>query len=466
MSNRGHSSEGRLDGGGQDTEPGWAQAGRSIACASRIRSVYLPTVEATVNAAFDLHSRSYREPDCLLEVPADQYQAVVRRIAHLMEGSVLASSVPGIDGTRRLKRGAVTYKQALRIARAGRIDGVALDAKTRAVHCDFPYGLSFALEHARARWAGGGERAAVAMALRASLIAGPSSPVHGLLSARLAPTANAPMKSTQAKGALYGVAGSPLGRGAAESTMRTLSPVTGSAAGQLGLLASTGPLVTAVAIGVANLDFYRAALERSISWTQFTKNVVISTTGIVVGTGGWAGGAVLGSALGGPACALIVGVAGALSAGGLVAVGAKRIADRFVEDDALRLMAITRRRSERLAFEYLLTTREIDQFAAQIKTLVDPTWLRGMFKAGRAAAKSAGGDAAKASRRFADRELNKVCRKIVKRRARIVLPNAGVVNALLEETGLLESPVNYEKRDSASSGAYSRLRKRRERTIL
>ena len=105
--------------------------------------------------------------------------------------------------------------------------------------------------------------------------AGPSSAVQGLLSARLTPTRKASAKSARAEGALSGVANSPLGQGAAEGALRTLSAMTGPAAtGQLGLLASAGPLASTVAIGVANLDFYRAALKRSISWTQFTKRVL------------------------------------------------------------------------------------------------------------------------------------------------------------------------------------------------
>lgn len=242
--------------------------------------------------------------------------------------------------------------------------------------------------------------------------------------------------------------------------MRALSSMTTPAGtGQLVLLSCAGPLASTVAIGVGNLDFYRAALERSISWTQFTKNTVIQTTGIAVGTGGWAGGAVLGAALGGPVCALVVGIAGALSAGGLGAVGAKRIADRFVEDDASQSMAIVRRRSEQLAFEYLLTTGEIERFAARVKDLVDSAWLRRMFRLGRTAAKTNGGDWTKGSRRFVDRELDKICREIARRRAPVVLPRASDLDVLLQETRLLESPRHDEGPDLRRAGVHSWLSK-------
>lgn len=439
MSNPGERPKSRSEDSARDAEH--ERGGYSIPGGVRVRSVYLPTVEATLDVVFDRGLLAYRESDTLFEVPADQYQESVRRIDRLMAGLDSESAVPEPDGAMLLRRGTVAYRQAVRIARIGRIDGVVLDEATGAVQCECAYGLSFALEHARAIWAGGSDRAAVAMALGASLKAGSSSAVHSLLYARFTPTPRVAEKSARTDGALCGVTNSPLGHGASERALRALSAMTSPAgAGRFELLAGSTPLASTVAIGVANLDFYRAALQRSISWTQFTKNVVVKTTGLVVGVGGWAGGAVLGSTICGPLGALVGGIAGALSVGGAGAVGAKRIADRFVEDDALRLMSIVRQASAQLAFEYLLTAEEIDRFAARIKTLVDAAWLRLMFQAGRAAARSAEGDEAGALRRFADQELDKLCREIVELRASVVLPSVRAVNLLLCEIGLLESP--------------------------
>jgi hypothetical protein len=217
-------------------------------------------------------------------------------------------------------------------------------------------------------------------------------------------------------------------------------------ASQLGLLAGASPLTSTVAIGVANLDFYRAALARSISWTQFSKNLVVRTSGIIGGLGGWTSGAVVGSAVGGVAGALIGGIAGALSGGSLGSAGAKRVADRLVKDDAVRLMEIVQRGPEDLAFDHLLTHLELRRFAQEIQVLVDASWLRRMFQAGRGQDQSGPSSDAELWARFARRELEEVCSKIVKKRRRITLPSPESALTLLESIGLLDRTVSPEPR--------------------
>ncbi|MGB5733155.1 MAG: hypothetical protein WBM40_01765, partial [Thiohalocapsa sp.] len=207
--------------------------------------------------------------------------------------------------------------------------------------------------------------------------------------------------------------------------------------GHAGLVAGAGPLASTVAIGVANLDFYRAALERSISWRQFTKNMIVKTSGIVIGTSGWASGAALGSAVGGPFGALVGGVVGALSGGGIGAVGAKRVTDRFIDDDAIRLMTLVQRRAEALAFAHMLTAREVEGFGAELKATIDAAWLRRLFRSIRAAKGSRGAIGYRTSYRLVDRELELLCKEIRERRQQIVLPSAETVNLLLEEIGLI-----------------------------
>jgi hypothetical protein len=403
-----------------------------------VRSIYCPTVEATVEASFAVDATASLDAQTLLEVPGEQYSEAADLITQSADSPDTGPTLLTPAGTYRIRRGTVSYQQALRIAQARRIDGVEIDPDTSMVNCDFPYGMSFALEYARARWSGGSERAAVAVALSASLKAGPSSSMNGLLSARLSAGRGSLSRSARTDGAISGVASSPLGRGAADGALRSLSTMAGPVgSGHLGLLAGASPVASTVAMGVANLDFYRAALERSISWKQFTKNMAIKASGIFVGAGGWASGSALGSVLGGPVGALVGGLVGALSGGSLGAVGAKRVADRFIEDDAIRLMAIVQQRSEELAFEYMLTAEEIDEFAKRIKTLINPAWLRRMFRIAQAANSSESGAAIRAARCFADRELGRVCSELVELRPRIAPPSAESVNLVLVEIGLL-----------------------------
>lgn len=408
-----------------------------------IRSVYCPTVEATVEASLAVNADASLDAHRLLEVPEEQYLEAADLITQAADPPDQGPSLLTPAGTCRIRRGTVSYRQALRIAQARRIDGVDVDSDTSTVNCDFPYGMSFALEYARARWSGGGERAAVAVALSSSLNAGASSSMHGLLSARLGAGRGSFSRSARTEGAISGMASSPLGRGAADGALRSLSTIAGPVGyGYVGLLAGASPVASTVAMGVANLDFYRAALKRSISWTQFTKNMAIKASGIFVGAGGWASGSALGSVLGGPLGAFVGGLVGALSGGSLGAVSAKRVADRFIEDDAVRLMAIVQQCSEELAFEYMLTAEEIDEFAKRIKTLIDAAWLRRMFRTAQAVNTSRSGDAIRAARRFADRALGGICSELVELRPRIAPPSAESVNLVLAEIGLLEPPAS------------------------
>jgi len=400
-----------------------------------------------MKASFAMSANASQDAHALLEVPADQYQGGVDLVTQAAAQPDKEPAILTPEGTYRIRRGTVTYRQALRIAQSRRLDGVDIEPETLTVRCEFPYGMSFALAYARARWSGGSERAAVAVALSTSLDAGPSSAMHGLLSARLGAGRRSYSKSAGSEGAISSMASSPVGRGAADSALRSLSTMAGPVGyGQLGLLAGASPVASTVALGVANLDFYRAALQRSISWAQFTKNMAIKASGIFGGAGGWASGSALGSAVGGPVGALVGGLVGALSGGTLGAVSAKRVADRFLEDDADRLMAIVRQRSEELAFEYMLTAEEIDEFAKRIKTLIDAAWLRRMFRVAQAAGVSRSGDAMGDARRFADRELDKVCSGLVERRPRIAPPSADAVNRVLAEIGLLGPAAAQESR--------------------
>ena len=410
----------------------------------QICSVYFPTTEAAVNAGFTPITGAHPGACTLLELPAEQYRDARLRVRQHVDGLGAERHAAPSRAALRLRQGTVSYQQARRIAQAGRVEGVIINPETAAILCDFPYGMSFALEYARARWAGGTERAAAATALAASLEAGPSSAIQGLISARLGPAHRVSSKSASTEGALSGTASSPLGRGVTQGALRSLSSIAGPVGyGHAGLFAGASPLASTVAIGVANLDFYRAALERSISWTQFTKNMIVKTSGIVIGTGGWASGAALGSAVAGPFGALFGGLVGALSGGSIGAVGAKRVADRFIEDDAMRLLTIVRQRAEKVAFEYMLTGDEVESFAARLKADIDAAWLRRLFRSIQAADGSGSAKGQQASFRLVDCELETMCKEILERRPYIVLPSAKTVSLLLEEIGLLD-PDNTE----------------------
>ena len=106
------------------------------------------------------------------------------------------------------------------------------------------------------------------------------------------------------------------------------------------LLRSNAVTASATAVVSCGPDFYRAAIDKSISWRQFTKNSAVNAAGAAGGWGGWVGGAAAGAAVGsaipivGTAVGGFVGgVIGALSLGAVTSGVTKSIADELVEDD-------------------------------------------------------------------------------------------------------------------------------------
>lgn len=400
-----------------------------------IRTVFHVDAETTARALLESEAGADRDARRLFEIPRDHYDETLRLIRQqgMAGGPKPDGPMPAL--IERLRPATVTYRQALHSARSGKNGGVSLAAETQAVRSDCPYGLSFAIDFARARRAGADERAAVMLALRTSLDAGPQSALGDVLAARLDLDDNA-LKSAVTGGAISGIAQSPLSRAAVDQATRTFVTLAGQApSGELGMLASANPLAALLAAGVVNLDFYRAALEHSISWTQFTKNMLIKTSAMLGGISGWAGGAAFGAGAAGPFGALIGGLVGGLSGGSLGSAGAKRFGDRFVKDDAQRMLTIVRERSEALALEYLLSGPEVEAFAARIKTQVTPSWLRAMYRAGSTVSRADEQRREALSAAFAHKALAAICADIVDQREPVELPEAETIAAVLAQIG-------------------------------
>lgn len=200
------------------------------------------------------------------------------------------------------------------------------------------------------------------------------------------------------------------------------------------LLRSNVITSTVVVALTATPDFYRAAIARSISWRQFSKNLVTAASGVAGGVGGWMGGAAAGAALGsvvpviGTAAGGVVGgIMGAVAGGWLGSAGTKAVTDWLAEDDAQRMLRLVQEVVEELAFDYLLCEAEIKELIENMKKTVAPAWLRSMYQAGTGANPDA------ARRAFARDQFDVVCLAITEKRQRVALPAPEQVQAEIEE---------------------------------
>ena len=78
-----------------------------------------------------------------LEVPKDQYQQVLRGF----EKKISQGKVPGVsdpkDAEKIVRKGKLTYDQAVNLTKPGTVESVTYDAATGAVTCSCAFGLSF-----------------------------------------------------------------------------------------------------------------------------------------------------------------------------------------------------------------------------------------------------------------------------------------------------------------------------------
>ena len=107
-----------------------------------------------------------------LEVPSDQYEEAIR----IMEEKIRKGQVPGCknpkDASKIIRKGNITLKQAVNIAKAGTIDSLIFDAAHGAVIGLSAAGISSTIILARALWNGEDLDTAIDMAMYSGIQAG------------------------------------------------------------------------------------------------------------------------------------------------------------------------------------------------------------------------------------------------------------------------------------------------------
>lgn len=387
----------------------------------QIQTKYHYKASRTVAYAFDSRTGLYKYSGQVLEVPLDQYEEAVK----IMEEKIRSGKVPGYadpaDARLLVKRGSLTYKQARNIAKAGNIDSITFDLKTQAVTTTYIFAISFAVGYARAVWSGQPKSEAIRTALASAVSAGATTAGTGVAAAQFLRTRAAALGAVYLRDGVRVVNKTPLGKAAIEKIAQASlrKSVHGAAAvNHVAKLLRSNIVSAAVATAVTTTpDLYRALVSKSISWSQFSKNLAVNASRVGGGIGGWMAGAALGAAVGGPVGAAVGGLIGALGGGFAGASGAKYIGDRILEDDAKQVLKLVQKASEELAYEYLLSEAEIQVFAKELDSIIDGAWLRRMYQAG-----NKGGDWEALCLQFARDHLEPICEKIIAQREQVTLP--------------------------------------------
>jgi hypothetical protein len=350
----------------------------------QIQTKYWQTPTETIAAAFDSKTGQFAYKGQVIEVPKEQYQDCLR----LMREKISSGKVPGISDPEQaaqlVRPGEVTYAQAKNIARAGTLDSLQFDAKTQAVLCSCAFGLSFAVTMGQCLWDGKSCGEAVQAALASGVKTGGIAFISGVAGSQALRSGAARVGAVTMQQMVKPIAGTHVG-GKVVSRIASASlgkSVQGAAAvNHLAKLLRSNFITSAITtIVISSPDLYRAAFERSISWKQLGKNLLVNAAGVAGGVGGWmATGAAMGSAVPGPGT--IAGmVVGGIIGGFLGGWGAKKITDQMIEDDAKEMIEILQQEVVAVAEDHMLTSVEFDKLVLDIKPLITAAFLRGMFK--------------------------------------------------------------------------------------
>ena len=114
-----------------------------------IQDKYYSTPQRSVNAAFDSDGfYKYVDGDgypMQLEVPADQYDSSVSLMKEKIKGGKVRNVTDPAEAESIIRKGKLTYKQAVNLTKAGNIDSLKYDATTGVITAVSAAGISFVL---------------------------------------------------------------------------------------------------------------------------------------------------------------------------------------------------------------------------------------------------------------------------------------------------------------------------------
>jgi hypothetical protein len=116
-----------------------------------------------------------------------------------------------------------------------------------------------------------------------------------------------------------------------------------------------------------------------ISGKQLFKNIANTATTVVGGTGGWLGGAAIGSAILPGVGTVVGGLIGSTGIGSVAGKISNKVLGKFIEDDAEEMVRIIEKTFEKLAGEYLLSQKEAENSVDRLKHTLDGKILKNMF---------------------------------------------------------------------------------------
>lgn len=343
-----------------------------------IQTKYYKTARGSLEACFDSSSHQYRylakdDTPMQLEVPKDQYQQVLRGF----EKKISQGKVPGVsdpkDAEKIVRKGKLTYDQAVNLTKPGTVESVTYDAATGAVTCSCAFGLSFLattfMAYRETRDVTGAVQAGIAAGVQ---VFGLSFAQHMVVSQiSRAGLSNALMAPSQAVvGGLGFKASATIVNGLRALTGKTA--ISGAAASkQLAKMLRGNAVSAAVTLAVFSVPETYKLFQGKASGAQYAQNMACLATSVAGGIAGATAagvaaakvGAAVGTAVS-PGVGTIVGLAGGMVGGTVGTVAASAVGGILFEGDSASFGRYFNAMVSCMAVEYLLDGHEMDELLA------------------------------------------------------------------------------------------------------
>jgi len=368
-----------------------------------IQTKYCQNANASVNSGFKNGKYRYLDSNgnpMQLEVPSDQYDEAIR----IMEEKIRKGQVPGCknpkDASKIIRKGNITLKQAINIAKAGTVESLVFDAAHGVVIGLSAAGISSTIILARALWNGEDLDTALDIAMYSGIQAGGIAFVTSVVSSQITKTSvsNLLIKPSNE---LVKLLPSTV-RKQLLAAIRDGAPIYGAAASKNLAKLLRGNFITQVVtvLVLSSNDIFHYA-QGKISGKQLFKEVATLVSGLI-------GGGVVGVLLAplGPVGVII----GSIIGTGLSSEAMRRLLNQFIEDDAVKLIEIVNSRLAILANEYLLSKSELDLVVEVLRGCLVYSKLLEMY-------------ASKDRIIFADELVEKCITSVIIWRANILIPD-------------------------------------------
>lgn len=291
----------------------------------RIQTKFCKDAASTIHTSFNKHTGMYRYNGQVLEVPKDQYEEAVKLMAQkISEGKVEGVTDPA-QASKMVKASPYTYKQSVRITKAGNIDSIKFDVMNQAGASLKSGAISTVTSFVDAKMRGESTATALKSSAKQGACTAGKTMVTGVATQQILRTgAGRTVSAAAQKGigkAIDATMKTQAGRKVIEKTVSAIGgkAVSGAAAKQvLSRAGSTNVVTAAVSFVVSAVPDTVRLCTRKISGKEYAIRTASNGAGLAGGTGGaWAGAAIgtaicpgIGTAVGGFIGSMVGGIGG------------------------------------------------------------------------------------------------------------------------------------------------------------